>query len=485
MESIRLEKHRRFGASSDKAPGQGELFDEAEAIEEGIEGLATDAAEANITTTKPKGKPGRKPLPKELPRIEEVIDIAEADRTCECGLCKAEIGFETSERLDIIPAKARVLVTKRTKYACKQCEEGVQTAELPSQMLPKSNATAGTLAYVVTSKYQDGLPLHRQGSMFTRVGIDLSKQTLSNWVLKAADQLILMVETLQQHLLSSSVLHMDETTVQVLKEEGKQPAAKSYMWVQRGGPPEKPAVLFQYNRSRSAEVPARLLNGYVGALMTDGYTGYNRVVSENPGITHLACMAHIRRKFVEADKATRPTKGKAKKPGIKRAQYMVSQLKKLYAIEAKAKDMSVDERYRIRQQESLPIIESIKAWLDTTAPKVLPKSKLGEALAYALKYWDQATRYVENGAWPIDNNAAENAIRPFVIGRKNWLFSSSVRGAQSSALLYSLIETAKLNLVEPYDYLKWLFTEWPKGEKSPEQLMPWCVSEAELKTLRR
>lgn len=487
LEHIRLEKARRFGASSEKYVGQGELFDEAEAIEEGVDASVDEAKEESVAsseTPNTQAKKGRKPLPEALPRIEEVIELAESERTCLCGTCKTEIGCETSERLDIIPAKLRVLVTKRIKYACAQCEEGVQTAPLPAQLLPKSHASAGTLAYVITAKYQDGLPLHRLANILTRYGIDTPKQTLSNWVLSTATQLEPMTQALQQHLRQGSVIHMDETTVQVLNEEAKTPQSKSYMWVQKGGPPERPAVLFNYHRSRSGEVPARLLKGYVGALMTDGYTGYHQVVAENGGITHLICMAHLRRKFVEADKVNKPKHGKAKKTGVNRAQYMLSQIKKLYAIEAKARHLSETERYTLRQTEAIPVLAHIKGWLDKTAPKVAPKTKLGEALAYALKHWVMATRYIENGAWPIDNNPAENAIRPFVIGRKNWLFSHSVRGAQASALLYSLIETAKLNRLEPYDYLKWLFTEWPKGDRKTEHLMPWAVSQEELDKLK-
>ena len=189
-------------------------------------------------------------------------------------------------------------------------------------------------------------------------------------------------------------------------------------------------------------------------------------------------MAHLRRKFVEAEKAASASK---KSQGVSRAQYMVNMLKKLYAIESKCQSMSIEERFGYRQVHAVPVIQTIKTWLDKTSPQVTPKSKLGVALNYALTYWDRATRYVENGEWPIDNNAAENAIRPFVIGRKNWLFSHSVRGAESSALLYSLIETAKLNGHEPYDYLSWLFDEYPKGNKSHEELMPWSISPGDIK----
>ena len=479
LETIRLDKANRFAASSEKSPDQVELFDEAEAIDECIEPVVEDEIQGNEPTpsTPSKNNRGRKALPAHLPREERVIELPESERTCSCGCVKTEMGEESSERLEIIPAKLNVIRTIRKKYACRQCEGGVQVAPKPSELLPKSNASASALAYIITSKYQDGLPLHRLSTIFTRYDIDLPRQTLSNWVLNTANQLNPLVDVFQRHILQGNVIFIDETTVQVLNEKDKKAESKSYMWVQKGGPPDQPAVLFHYNPSRSSKVPLCLLEGFEGAIMSDGYPGYNAVARES-GVTHLVCMAHLRRKFVEANKAV-PARKKGQ--GVNRAQYMVNLLKKLYAIESKCQAMSIEERFEYRQAHAVPVIETIKAWLDKTSPNVTPKSKLGIALNYALTYWDRATRYVENGEWPIDNNAAENAIRPFVIGRKNWLFSHSVRGAESSALLYSLIETAKLNGHEPYEYLSWLFNEFPKGNKSPEELMPWLVNPEEIK----
>lgn len=472
-EVLRLERHRRFGASSEKAAGQGELFDEAEDIAEISEPVETDASVAPTA----RKKPIRRPLPEDLPRIREVTELSDADKRCACGCELTEIGEEISEQLDIIPAKIQVIQHVRKKYACKSCEESIKTANVTPKILPKSNATPGTLAYIITAKYQDGLPLYRLSNILKRYEIELSRQTLSDWVLKTAEQLDPVINQLQRQLLNGSVLHCDETTVQVLKEADKSAQSKSYMWVQKGGPPEKPVVHFSYDKSRSADVPSRLLKGFQGALMTDGYTGYNDVV-RNEKLVHLCCMAHVRRKFVEAQNSA-PKKGQKRKTS--KADMGVSFIAKLYAVEKEHAKSDAETRSRARQEKSLKVLADFKVWIEKSRLSVLPKSKLGEALGYVEKYWDKVTRYVDNGDWPIDNNTAENAIRPFVIGRKAWLFSNTVRGANASAALYSLIETAKLNDHEPYDYLKWLFTNLPSHGENVEALMPWSVDRETVK----
>ena len=476
-EVLRLERHRRFGASSEKAPGQGELFDEAEEIAESqVDG---DTVEQPLAESTVKSKPTRKPLPANLPRVRQLTDLSDNEKHCECGCQLTEIGEEVSEQLDIIPAKIQVIQHVRKKYACKRCEEFIKTANVSAKLLPKSNATPGTLAYITTAKYQDGLPLYRLSGILNRYGIEISRQTLSDWVLKTAEQLDPIITQLQQQLLKGSVLHCDETTVQVLKEPDKAAQSKSYMWVQKGGPPGQPVIRFSYDKSRSGDVPARLLKGYDGALMTDGYTGYNDVV-RNEKLVHLCCMAHVRRKFVEAQNSS-PKKGQKRKTS--KADMGVSFIAKLYAVEKEHAKSDAETRYQARQEKSTKVLADFKAWIDKSRLSVLPKSKLGEALAYADKYWTKVARYVENGDWPIDNNTAENAIRPFVIGRKAWLFSNTARGANASAALYSLIETAKLNDLEPYDYLKWLFTKLPEHGESIEALMPWAVDRETVKEI--
>ena len=482
-ELVALQKSSRFGASSEKSSDQQEMFNEAELTEQvdAIQAKQTLEPEPTETeqasgepTVKASSKRGRKPLPKELPRIRIEHDLSEAEKLCPCGCQRTLIGEEISEQLDIIPAKIRVLQHVRKKYACKACEDGVQTAELPLQPIPKSNASAGLLAHVAISKYQDALPLYRQEAILSRSGVDIPRNTLANWMIKAGALLEPLLTLCEQTLLAYPVMHCDETTVQVLKEKDRKAQNKSYMWVRVGGPPAQPVRLFHYAAGRGGSVACELLNGYTGYLQTDDYAGYNAVCAKNE-ITQLGCWAHARRKFIEAQKATH-IKGKAKKVG--KADVVISLISKLYAIEKKIKDLNADGKYNIRQQESVPQLEKIRIWLDKTLHQALPKGTLGKALGYLNKNWDKLTVYSKDGRLNIDNNPAENAIRPFVIGRKNWLFSATVSGAESSANFYSLIETAKANGLEPYSYLRHVFTLLPQAQtqESVAALLPWHVS---------
>jgi transposase len=462
LEALRLEKHRQFGASSEKGPDQTELFDEADAQSEHID--ATPEAPKASGERRKSG--ARKPPPLDLPRIRKVIELSAEERQCHCGCELVEIGEQISEQVDIIPAQVQVIQTVRKQYACKSCEESMKTAPKPNVLLPKAIASANTMAYVITSKYADGIPLYRLSGILERYHIDLSRQTLSESVLKVAEKIQPLIEHLRHHLLGYPLLHMDETPVQVLKEPGRTAQSQSYMWVQRGGPPDKPTILFNYEPSRSGATASSLLSGYTGTLMTDGYTVYRAVTRANQ-LTHLCCWAHARRKFKEAQKAQ--PKGKTGK-----ADMAINFIAKLYAVEKHTKDSDAATRLHSRRAKSVATLESFHTWLVKTQQQVPPKTALGKAVHYTLEYWQELTKYTENGDWPIDNNAAENAIRPFVIGRKNWLFSNSQRGATGSANLYSLIETAKANGREPYAYLSWLFEKLPNSSPCDiELLMPW------------
>lgn len=467
LEALRLEKHRLYGASSEKSPDQSELFDEADTFVDEL-----DVADESVSATpgKKKKPPTRKPLPPQLPRVRQVIELSEKERQCPCGCTLVEIGEVLSEQVDIIPAQVQVIQTVRKKYACKGCEDTIKTAPKPNVLLPKSIASGNTMAYIITSKYADGLPLYRLSGILGRYGIELPRQTLSESVLKVAERIDPLINQLQQHLMSSPLLFMDETRVQVLNEPGKTPQSNSYMWVQRGGPPDKSIVRFHYDPGRSTATAKRLLEGFAGALMSDGYKPYREVAREN-NLTHLCCWAHSRRKFIEAQKAQ--PKGKTGK-----ADMAISFIAKLYAVEKQTKNSDAATRHRIRQGVSVPVLNAFHQWLLKTQRQVPPKTVLGKAVNYTLEYWPELSRYTANGEWPIDNNLAENAIRPFVIGRKAWLFSNSQRGATASANLYSLIETAKANGKEPYSYLSWLFEKLPDADlQNIETLMPWNMPE--------
>lgn len=470
-EQIRLIRHRMYGASSEQAPGQGSLFDEAEVLAaqpaEDEPAPATEPA----AEKKPRGK--RAPLPKDLPRVEIVHELTAEERHCACGAEKIEIAPAISEQIDIVPMTVRVLRHIRKTCVCPACESAPVTAALPAQILPKSNASAATTGFVVTAKYVDGMPLHRIEKLLARFGLYIPRHTLARWMIMLGERLLPLIRRLRAHLLSHDVLHMDETPVQVLKESGKTAQSTSYMWVQSGGPPGRRVVLFDYDASRSGAVPQSLLGDYAGHLMTDGYEGYSAVVASN-GITALACWAHVRRKFVEAQRAQ--PKGKTGS-----ADVAIKMIGRLYAVERDTRDAHIAQRQREREDRSAKILTEMRAWLDKQLPRVPPKSSLGEALAYLDKCWPKLIRYLARGDLPIDNNPAENAIRPFVIGRKNWLFSDTPAGAHASARIYSLVETAKANGHEPHAYLCQVLRDLPAATSvdALDALLPWNLNPAE------
>ncbi len=466
-EALILARNARFASSSEAMRGlQTDLFDEAEqSTDEGTDIEEAPESDDELITIAPhqRRRGGRKPLPADLPRIDIIHDLGEEEKVCpHDGHDLKEIGTQVAEQLDIVPMKIQVLRHIRKQYACPCCDGYLKTASKPKQPIEKSQASAGLLAYIATSKYADSLPLYRQSGILKRFGIEIDRTSLCNWMIRCGALVQPLINRIEEQLLASSYLHMDETTVQVLKEEGKTAQSKSYMWVRSAGPPGARMILFDYDPSRKASVPRRLLAGYEGALMVDGYEGYSSAC-QRQNLTRLGCWAHARRKFVEAAKA----QGKKKNT---RAAYAIKLIAKLYSIEKQIAqkrpeyertDGFDDYRYEQRQLRSKPIIEKLKAWLDQTRPLVAPKLKLGEALTYLHNQWSYLIGYLADGAYPIDNNPVENAIRPFAIGRKNWMFSTSVDGVKASANLYSLIETAKANGLEPYAYLKRVFTELP------------------------
>ena len=464
LEALRLEKHRLYGKSSEKSPDQAELFDEADSLVDELDIINDE--QAPVALVSKRQRPVRKPLPAELPRVRRVIELSEEERQCACGCTLIEIGEDISEQVDIIPARVQVIQHVRKKYACQRCDDNIKVAPRAKILLPKALASANTMAYIITSKYADGLPLYRLSGILKRYGIELSRQTLSESVLKVAEKISPLTDYLKQQLMDGPLIFMDETRVQVLNEPDKTPQSQSYMWVQRGGPPNKAIIQFHYDPGRSADTAKGLLKGFEGTLMSDGYQPY-RIVAKNQGLTHLCCWAHSRRKFIDAQKSQ--VKGKTGKADI-----AINFIAKLYAVEKHTKDSNAAQRHHARQQTSAPVLQQFHAWLLKSQQQVPPKTALGKAVNYTLGYWSELSRYIENGSWPIDNNPAENAIRPFVIGRKNWLFSHSQRGAKASASLYSLIETAKANGKEPYHYLSGLFEALPDtNRENIEGLMPW------------
>jgi len=490
LDYIQLLRQKRFGRSTEQAnKDQFNLFDEAELEQLLAEFPEQPTAEQDekptqAKTDKPRQKPIRRPLPADLKRVEKIIDLSEEEKQ-RMGDDWVLIGYEESEQLAVIPRQHYVIVTKRAKYAptndeTSGAEQGIKVAPRPEQIIPKSIGHSSVIADVVAAKFIDGLPFYRQEKIYARDGIDLSRQTMSGWVVQLEEKLSPLMQAMKQLLYAGKVLHIDETRLQVLNEPNRENTQQSYMWVYRGGLPDKPVIWYQYADNRSGRVPVDFLYSEdqidpdcLLTLMTDGYSGYN-ALSNMPGIKgHAVCWAHARRKFVEASQGRKNTAA---------AHQMVALIGKLYQIERRIKDKTTDERKVARQEKAKPILEKIKIWLDNKVNKALPKSLLGKAIHYALGLWPQLIIYLEDGNIPIDNNPAENAIRPFVIGRKAWLFSGSPRGARASAILYSLIETAKANNLEPKAYLNYLFEHLPaaKTEQAVTKLLPQNLQTSDL-----
>jgi transposase len=428
-------------------------------------------------------KRGRKPLPEELPRVEVVHDIDDADKICACGCQLSRIGEEVSEQLDIIPAKMQVIRHIRPKYACKNCEgvedDGptVRIAPVPPRIIPRSIATPGLLAHILTGKFVDHTPFYRQEKQFHRLGVEISRTSMCSWAMQTATVCQPLLNLLIDEVLSGFLIQADETTLQVLMEPGRDPTTKSYMWIFRRGDPEKTVLIYQYHPTRGGDVAKAFLRDFEGCVQTDGYSGYD-FLDHDENIRHIGCWAHARRKFMDVVKAQ--GKNSKSRSGGKALSY----IRKLYHIEKQAREnnISPEELYQIRQKDSRPILDDFKMWLLKRSLETPPKGLLGKAVAYTLNQWNRLVGYLEDGRLPIDNNMAENAIRPFVVGRKNWLFSGTPEGAEASALLYSLIETARANNLEPYAYLRFIFEKLPTASalQDYENLLPWNLTPNQL-----
>jgi len=474
-EQFRLFQHRRFGASSEKYPDQMELFNEAESI---LDALPQDEGEFDEAIAHQRNKPGRKPLSKHIPREVVRHELPPAERICGCGHALHEAGEDQSEQLEIIPAQIKVIVHVQVKYGCRACENGLLTAPKPAQPIPRSFASASLLAYVIVAKFMDSLPLYRQETIFKRLSIDLSRATLSNWVLKSAELFKPLYGRLHGHLLRQKFLQADETPLNVI-QDGRTAPTKSYMWLYQSGGHETacPIVLYEYQATRAGQHAVTFLQGFEGYLQADGFAGYHALESEVRQL--VGCMAHARRKFDEALKAL-PKASRENKFGL--AHTALRRFGAIYAIEKQAADLSIGQRYCLRQEKSKPLMDDLKQWCDGNVAKTTKDSALGKAFRYTINQWDTLERYLEDGNLQIDNNAAERHIKPFVIGRKNWLFNQTPRGAETSALLYSLVQTAVANNLEPFDYLRHLLTELPKlgrhyEPEALDQFLPWNLNE--------
>ena len=488
-ERIRQLEHQLYGRKSEKLSlddgfSQPHLFS-ADEDEQAAPPEPQSVEEITIPSHKRK-KRGRKKLSADLPRVEVVHDLGETEKQCGCGHEMSCIGQEVSEQLEMVPARFWVLRHVRPKYACKHCEgvekkeddPTVKIAPVPPQLLPRTISTPGLLSHILVSKFCDSLPFYRQEQQFKRLGFDLCRATMCNWAIKVAEKCSRLLELLYHEVLSGPLINIDETSFQVLRESGREVDSKSHMWVMRGGPPGKEGVVYHYAINRSSSVASDLLAGYQGYVQTDGYSAYS-FLDRRDGIVHVACWAHVRRKFMDVLKVL-----KNKPKGLGKADEAIRYITRLYAIEQKAREngLNPDQLHKERQLKAKSILGDFEVWLKKLAPLTPPKSKLGIAVNYTLGQWHRLIRYIDDGIIRMDNNLAENAIRPFVVGRKNWLFFEQPGGAEAGATLYSLIESAKANRLEPYKYFYYIFDKLPLVE-SDEQVKALLPMNLDIDTL--
>ena len=486
-EQIRLDNARMFGHSSERWTAdetiQAQLFNELEvaiacnAVASSEEALMPEARHQRKTraerTVRTGG--GRKPLPANLKRREIVLDLPDSEKICRsCGKMLVRIGEDVSERLCIEPVTFFVEKTIRPTYGCSCGCGGVHSSPPPERIIPKSIASPSLLSQILASKFCDALPFYRQANILERDGIEISRATMARWALEAHVLLSPLTDLIRKKIRTSAVMNMDETRVRVLHEDGETKEGLSWMWCAAaaielpqpaGSHRELKLITYHYAPGRDKEVAKELLTGFRGVLMSDAYAAYNEP-SRNSGIVQAACMAHVRRKFHDVLKIEKNNR---------MANEALGYIKALYDVERDYADKPSDERLKARQEKSLPIMKSFWKWLVAAGGRVRPGSTLGKAISYTIPLWPRLEVFLGDERVPIDNNLIENGIRPFTVGRRNWLFFDQSHGAEASTSFYTIIETAKANGIEPMHYLKFLFNciERFGQDKMPwEQLLP-------------
>ena len=475
-----LEIYKRYMRSAEQIPVDDKQQSLFNSEEEPAETAGQDGeGEKTEVRTYHRMKRGRKPIDPRIRRETVIIDIPEEEKTCACGARLTKIGEETSEKLEFIPQRIYVKQVRRLKYACRSCEgtedeerPAVRMAPVPPSIMPRGIASPSLLSAIFTHKFEDHLPYYRQERQFGRIGVEISRQDMSNWQRQACDRLGPLFAIMKKTVKSGPVIQMDETPVQVIGEKGREDGHKSYMWLARGGPPGKKVAWYEYHKTRAGENAKDFLEGYSGYLQTDGYGGYDTAVKGLGGIIHVGCFAHARRKFFEASKvAERP---ESAEEGIKH-------IRNLYRLEDELRGQNLgDEEFLAkRKARAGPMLEKFYSWLvkRKEKDKVLDSGLMGKAINYSLGQWDKMAAYLESPYLTPDNNACENAIRPFVLGRKNWLFCQSPEGAESSCGIYTLIETARQNGIVPAHFLTALFERAPFASSAEdwEKLLPWNI----------
>ena len=441
-----LKRHKYAQRSEQMNDLQASLLDEL--VEGDLAAIEIELAELTVVDAPAQAKkqPKRAPLPAELPRT--LIHHEPENTQCSCGCQLKRVGEDVSEKLDYVPGEFTVERHIRGKWACTQCETLIQ-APVPAQVIDKGIPTAGLLAQVLVAKYSDHLPLYRQERIFARAGFAIPHSTLAEWVGACGVQLQPLVDALRSTLLEHNVLHADETPVSMLAP-GKKKTHKAYVWAYCTTPfSDLKAVVYNFAPTRAGEHARNFLGDWQGKLVCDDYSGYKAGFGN--GITEIGCMAHARRKFFDLHQANQSTL----------AEQALEYINQLYRVEREVKDLPPDKRHAIRHEQARPIADALHQWMLIHRQKVPDGSSTARALDYSLKRWTALTRYLNDGAVPIDNNWVENQIRPWALGRSNWLFAGSLRSGQRAAAVMTLIQSAKLNGHDPYAYLKDVLTRLP------------------------
>ena len=471
LEALKL---RHFGKSSEKNPDQYEFFNEAELVAQSD----PDEECEDFITVPAHRRQARKSrrLPPDLPRVEVIHDLAEADKQCSCGQRLRHIGEDTLEQLCVIPQQFFVIEHKRLKYAC-QCKACICTASMPAQPLPGSQASPQLLAQVMVAKYHDGLPLYRQEKIARRERVQLPRAKLARWLIGCAELFQPVFNLLQDTFFSYDIALTDETGIQVLKEHGRAPQTKSYLWIRRGGPPDKPVVLVDYEKSASGQAAQSLLSEFHGYLVCDGAPIYNQPVKAN-GLTVVYCNDHARRRFREA--LVSLGKSAAAKQSI--AAQGIKRYRTLYRLEKNLKHLSVEGRYLERQRVAVPLWDAFIDWAKEKHGQGVAHEPTREALAYLLKHAQGLRRYCEDARLPISNIQSEHVAKTIALARKNFLFADTEAGAASSAMLYSILESAQANHHHTQRYLSVVLTELPNARDLAdiEALLPWNLTPDEV-----
>lgn len=477
-EQIRLNQHKKFGPSSEKTAFDDQMalvFNEAEGFQKD-DLLEPTMEEITYKRKKTVGKKGE--MLKDLPTETIIYELPEAQQSCpDCGGKRHVMGETPRYELKIIPAQVEVVEHVQLTYSCRHCEKTADhvtmaKSKLPEPVIKGSIASPSAVAHIVTEKFVKGTPIYRQEQDYKRNGIPLSRQTMSNWVNRCSiDWLAPIYETLKTDLVKRELLCADETTLQVLKEPGKTATSKSYMWLYRTAADGlgRNIVLYEYQPSRSQQHPKQFLRGYKGFLHCDGYAAYHNLPKT---ITICGCFAHVRRKFEEALKSIPKNQQLGSQAAIGK-----SYCDQLFRIEKQLADVTPDKRYEKRLELAKPVWDAYLVWLKKANP--LPQSALGKAVTYSLNQWKYLQNYLLDGRCELSNNRAERSIKPFVIARKNFLFANTPRGANASAIAFSLIETAKENNLNPFEYLKYIFEQLPNIDykSNPDLLknyLPWA-----------